>query len=140
MLFRSDEDASIKGVHSETPSFAVENPSSEDVGEGSGSAGIPTIKVSTDSDGERERDAVAKYEEGETGMAAEAPGVGRPETSVRGEAEGETSASAGVESAGGVQAPGSFSNKRLCERWLDNLFMVLYEVRSSPFVQVVVRN
>ncbi|SCV70070.1 BQ2448_1464 [Microbotryum intermedium] len=23
--------------------------------------------------------------------------------------------------------PGSFSNKRLCERWLDNLFMVLYE-------------
>lgn len=22
----------------------------------------------------------------------------------------------------------SFSNKRLCERWLDNLFMVLYEV------------
>lgn len=23
----------------------------------------------------------------------------------------------------------SFSNKRLCERWLDNLFMVLYEVR-----------
>lgn len=26
--------------------------------------------------------------------------------------------------------PFSFSNKRLCERWLDNLFMVLYEVRS----------
>lgn len=25
--------------------------------------------------------------------------------------------------------PFSFSNKRLCERWLDNLFMVLYEVR-----------
>jgi hypothetical protein len=24
--------------------------------------------------------------------------------------------------------PFSFSNKRLCERWLDNLFMVLYEV------------
>lgn len=26
------------------------------------------------------------------------------------------------------QEPFSFSNKRLCERWLDNLFMVLYEV------------
>jgi hypothetical protein len=26
--------------------------------------------------------------------------------------------------------PFSFSNKRLCERWLDNLFMVLYEVCS----------
>lgn len=29
----------------------------------------------------------------------------------------------------------SFSNKRLCERWLDNLFMVLYEVRESPINQ-----
>jgi len=27
----------------------------------------------------------------------------------------------------GSQEPFSFSNKRLCERWLDNLFMVLYE-------------
>lgn len=27
-----------------------------------------------------------------------------------------------------AQEPFSFSNKRLCERWLDNLFMVLYEV------------
>lgn len=26
--------------------------------------------------------------------------------------------------------PFSFSNKRLCERWLDNLFMVLYEVND----------
>lgn len=124
----ADEDASIKGVHSETPGIAVENPSSEDVGEGSGSAGIPTIKVSTDSDGEREREAIAKYEDGGSDLGAEAPGVGRPETSVKGE-EGGTTASAGVESEGGAQAPGSFSNKRLCERWLDNLFMVLYEVR-----------
>ncbi len=27
----------------------------------------------------------------------------------------------------------SFSNKRLCERWLDNLFMILYEVRSVKY-------
>ena len=27
----------------------------------------------------------------------------------------------------------SFSNKRLCERWLDNLFMVLYEVSNKSF-------
>lgn len=26
----------------------------------------------------------------------------------------------------------SFSSKRLCERWLDNLFMVLYEVSPAP--------
>lgn len=27
-----------------------------------------------------------------------------------------------------------FQSKRLCERWLDNLFMVLYEV-TTPFVK-----
>jgi hypothetical protein len=32
-----------------------------------------------------------------------------------------------------VQEPFSFSNKRLCERWLDNLFMVLYEVGHPSF-------
>lgn len=31
-----------------------------------------------------------------------------------------------------AQEPFSFSNKRLCERWLDNLFMVLYEVSITP--------
>lgn len=29
-----------------------------------------------------------------------------------------------------AKEPFSFSTKRLCERWLDNLFMVLYEVRG----------
>ena len=33
-----------------------------------------------------------------------------------------------------AQEPFSFSNKRLCERWLDNLFMVLYEVGCSHFL------
>lgn len=32
-----------------------------------------------------------------------------------------------------TQEPFSFSNKRLCERWLDNLFMVLYEVNDKFF-------
>ena len=32
-----------------------------------------------------------------------------------------------------AQEPFSFSNKRLCERWLDNLFMVLYEVGYPSF-------
>lgn len=30
----------------------------------------------------------------------------------------------------------SFSNKRLCERWLDNLFMVLYEVSVQMFTSL----
>jgi Chs5-Arf1p-binding protein BUD7/BCH1 len=33
-----------------------------------------------------------------------------------------------------AQEPFSFSNKRLCERWLDNLFMVLYEVGYTSFL------
>lgn len=37
------------------------------------------------------------------------------------------------------QEPFSFSNKRLCERWLDNLFMVLYEVTPLPFMEDLVR-
>ena len=28
----------------------------------------------------------------------------------------------------------SFSNKRLCERWLDNLFMVLYEASNKSLL------
>ena len=35
-----------------------------------------------------------------------------------------------------AQEPFSFSNKRLCERWLDNLFMVLYEVGYLSFLDV----
>jgi Chs5-Arf1p-binding protein BUD7/BCH1 len=35
-----------------------------------------------------------------------------------------------------AQEPFSFSNKRLCERWLDNLFMVLYEVGYPSFLDV----
>ena len=38
-----------------------------------------------------------------------------------------------------AQEPFSFSNKRLCERWLDNLFMVLYEV-GYPFFLVDLRS
>lgn len=36
-----------------------------------------------------------------------------------------------------VQESFSFSNKRLCERWLDNLFMVLYEVSLFPSLLVI---
>ena len=35
------------------------------------------------------------------------------------------------------QEPFSFSNKRLCERWLDNLFMVLYEVRGGSVLRLI---
>jgi hypothetical protein len=84
---------------------------------------IPTIKISTESDGERERLSHA-------GVLP--PSIAKPEPS----SEGPTAAPSGAEAdtvEKHAQPPASlvFSNKRLCERWLDNLFMVLYEVRWS---------
>jgi hypothetical protein len=43
------------------------------------------------------------------------------------QAAGEGDQSMNEASPAPAQEPFSFSNKRLCERWLDNLFMVLYE-------------
>ena len=37
----------------------------------------------------------------------------------------------------GKEAAGGFTSKRLCERWLDNLFMVLYEVRPAAASDVL---
>lgn len=134
----ADDDASIKGqLESETPTISVTPSSAEKEGaNGSGSPAIPTIKVSTESEGERERNDLAEYEEAAGLASAAARGVEKPKTAVQGE-EGEEqtitvpSAEAPGASANGTASPGSFNNKRLCERWLDNLFMVLYEVRPS---------
>ncbi|GAA5851142.1 hypothetical protein JCM9279_000336 [Rhodotorula babjevae] len=99
-------------------------------------AGIPIIKVSTESDGERERDELRRFEESEAGRrardevaqpgAAKVPAVAEDKEdgaaadheSVKGEADGDKEDKDGA---------AGFQNKRLCERWLDNLFMVLYE-------------
>lgn len=131
----ADDDASTKALHSETPANAAA-PVSTDNLPTPPSPAIPTIKVSTESDGERERDAIAAFEDSAEGKASvsggEVPGVEKPQT-VHGDPEetpATTTTGAPETSASGVNAPGSFSNKRLCERWLDNLFMVLYEVRS----------
>lgn len=131
----ADDDASTRALHSETPANAAV-PASTDNLPTPPSPSIPTIKVSTESDGEREREAIAAFEDSAEGKASasggEVPGVEKPQT-VHGDPEetpATTTTGAPETSASGVNAPGSFSNKRLCERWLDNLFMVLYEVRS----------
>ncbi|GAA5857855.1 hypothetical protein JCM8547_006006 [Rhodosporidiobolus lusitaniae] len=89
------------------------------------SPGIPTIKVSTESDGEREREELRRFEESEEGKKArevvgKPPGAKQPEEEKEGE-EKEPQVD------GAADESGAFQNKRLCERWLDNLFMVLYE-------------
>lgn len=123
----ADDNASTKAIPKVVKS-ASSSPSST-----SSSPTIPTIKVSTDSDGERERRAVADYESSNTsGMAAEVPGLEKPKVAVQGEEDqGAPKLEELSESSNSASGPsGSFSNKRLCERWLDNLFMVLYEVSN----------
>ncbi|PWN29175.1 chaps-domain-containing protein [Jaminaea rosea] len=136
---------------------------------------IPTIKISTDSDHERERAELSQYaaEGGETNgvksaqhdEAAESaatngeaaaplvevtpPPLEKPSAVSHSRTDSLTAANAiaaDAADAGAIAASQhqtdsqgptsnedgdssafSFTNKRLCERWLDNLFMVLYE-------------
>lgn len=121
---------------------------------------IPVIKVSTESDREKEHEELRKQgvDVNGTETISEHPGaegsdagddhgqeitVGSQagqalEKPVAAAANDETEDPSGGRSSprpGEKQMPPgdgfSFSNKRLCERWLDNLFMVLYEV-SDP--------
>jgi hypothetical protein len=119
----ADDDASVQGLHSDTPAIAI-----TPVEGANGEAGIPTIKVSTDSDGERERKAISAFEE----LSLE--GLEKPALSVQGEWDEPTATLPVGLGEDAEVASGSFNNKRLCERWLDNLFMVLYEVRSPPLL------
>lgn len=152
------------------------------------SQSIPTIKISSESDHEREKLELQRYMNGqkngeaEEGTVHEAqaklselmegepvhvdlPTLERPAQAqagrahertdseaigAMGETNGAIAATGEADAAsGGVEAQGqqqqqqqqqpqqpqetgfSFTNKRLCERWLDNLFMVLYEVSNE---------
>ena len=92
--------------------------------------GIPTIRISTES--AREAQAEAKAKANGTAEAEEVKENGVKDAA--GDSlEKPVQAAENPEGDGGQspsQEPFSFSNKRLCERWLDNLFMVLYEVRT----------
>ena len=128
---RADDDASTRGVVSPTQSApdedgqgAVNDTDSETL---ANADGLPTIRISTES--AREQAAAA---------AKEANGHGEPKENGIKESAGNAlekpvqAAENNQDGEGGQgpsQEPFSFSNKRLCERWLDNLFMVLYEVR-----------
>lgn len=130
----ADDDASTRGVASRSSSTGANEPPSQsdlEVNE------IPTIKVSSESDREREHEALRDSGVKLNGNSdsesdpKEAHGLEKPEQAASGpdtENKGEDSANAGSTVAANGNADGfSFSNKRLCERWLDNLFMVLYE-------------
>ncbi|KAN0059672.1 bud site selection protein [Thecaphora frezii] len=131
------------------------------------SQSIPTIKISTESDHEREKQELEEYmrtlqdgpkgeteaekraaEEARKSVQMDPPPLEKPAqasaghektdstsaTIIPGEANGkgesingDRHASAAETSAADPVAGFNFMNKRLCERWLDNLFMVLYE-------------
>ncbi|GAA6059494.1 hypothetical protein JCM10212_002237 [Sporobolomyces blumeae] len=117
----------IIAVNGETSDGERVVPSSdtEDDDEAPSSPSIPTIKVSTESDGEREREELKRFEASEEGRKAR-EGIEKPGQAKQ---EDETASLKGGDDAveakeGGVNG---LENKRLCERWLDNLFMVLYE-------------
>ena len=80
---------------------------------------IPTIRVSSATDNDAEDGASPN---------TQANGVAKPEQVQRANAEDHDEE---------IDGELSFSNKRLCERWLDNMFMCLYEVsllcpRTTP--------
>lgn len=90
--------------------------------------GIPTIRISTESDRDKDSGAPSTATAADTLERPVQAAAGDDEADVTG---AEKDAKKAKEPASPLpQEPFSFSNKRLCERWLDNLFMVLYEVPS----------
>jgi Chs5-Arf1p-binding protein BUD7/BCH1 len=126
----ADDDASTRGVVSSESAADVSSAgSSPNVADG---IAIPTIRISTESNRESDPSQTAQ----EAGVNGDAKQNGVKE--VGNTLEKPIQAAAGEAGEGAqeppspnsAQEPFSFSNKRLCERWLDNLFMVLYEVRA----------
>jgi hypothetical protein len=143
----ADDDASVRAVK--------ESPTHKSRQASLAVADIPTIRISTESDGDREREAAVRGATGVVGPRGEGQEEKKDEEDTE-ESEDEDSTkvngtrpvvhdtlekpiqaaadnSPGADDASTTPTttadPFSFSNKRLCERWLDNLFMVLYEVR-----------
>ncbi|KAG6850075.1 hypothetical protein H0H93_001425 [Arthromyces matolae] len=114
-----NDNASTRGILSKDSSTDV-----------NGMHDIPVIRVSTESDRDREeeedisRAVTPKIHI--NGESVSENGLPRTlEKPVQAAASEDNKEEA--EKPTGTPEPFSFSNKRLCERWLDNLFMVLYE-------------
>ncbi|KAJ7054475.1 Chs5p-Arf1p-binding proteins-domain-containing protein [Mycena amicta] len=116
------DNASTRGIVSPGGSVAT-TPTSPNVpeinGNGSVENGIPTITISTEADMKAEEEG--SETDSET-IAHAADSLERPVQAAASEEEDKKEPPTPA-----AQEPFSFSNKRLCERWLDNLFMVLYE-------------
>lgn len=124
--------ANAEGADDDASTRAVASPNEQkkelDVG-----PVIPTIRISTESDRAKEEGGGKGKEPNSSDVTTAADEtVGKPEQAATQE-EGEDAGGDTATLNGGEAF--SFSNKRLCERWLDNLFMVLYEVcPTSPML------
>ncbi|KAG8903755.1 hypothetical protein FRB99_002813, partial [Tulasnella sp. 403] len=156
----ADDDASIRAINSprqhtsSPPTSAVSGTNGSALTPKSGSGPIPIIKVSSESDVEREHeelskegihlngqnspsgeDAASKGDEEEENVqeitigAAAVQALEKPVAAAANQDDGEgvSATSPRPDSRRPASEGFSFSHKRLCERWLDNLFMVLYE-------------
>jgi len=137
----ADDDASIRGVVSSESRHgsAMGSSGQADVDtvaangtDNNDEENIPTIRISTESTREltSAKETVEKIHTNGNGEADTSILEGTRLQQPVQAAAGENGDQDNNESSGGGE-PFSFSNKRLCERWLDNLFMVLYEV--DPF-------
>lgn len=118
----ADDDASTRGMSSPLS----ETESKPEIENGLNVSAIPIIRVSSESDTEREiaeatGTDIAEQDEATESASAQGITLEKPVQAAAGE-EPEAS-----QSSNSNQEAFSFTNKRLCERWLDNLFMVLYE-------------
>jgi Chs5-Arf1p-binding protein BUD7/BCH1 len=130
----ADDDASIRGIAHLSPGAGSDKGLSPITPE------IPVIKISTESDREQEHHETDRPEAQLNGEHAQdtIPGpivqhLEKPETAAASTEDGDDG-SATLAEDGHQDSSYSFSNKRLCERWLDNLFMVLYEVIQITLV------
>lgn len=118
----ADDDASTRGMSSPLS----ESESKPEIENGLSASAIPIIRVSSEYDTEREiaestRSGIAEQDKATESANAQSLTLEKPVQAAAGE-EPEPS-----QLSNSNQEAFSFTNKRLCERWLDNLFMVLYE-------------
>ena len=143
-----DDQVSTRGIKSPSPTRPVSN-ADVNGNDNEPTSAVPTIRISSDSSREndskeengQEKSADHDKDDTEESESESKETVDRRLEKGKGKevekpekAAGEGEQNVNEASPAPAQEPFSFSNKRLCERWLDNLFMVLYEVGYPSFI------
>lgn len=146
----NDDNASTRAMvspHPYSPSSTSQGLSTADLNgsmETATSATIPTIRISSESDRDHYEDEKSTSATPTEESVPTSPPTANGDGKQNGSAPGVVTETLEKPVQAAAAEPGeevppspiptssaehfSFSNKRLCERWLDNLFMVLYEV------------